>query len=293
MSHGILRARGFDRTRFLAALLAAALLSASSAFAQITTLEEVPVITEDEEEGVPWLLYGISAFGSLGAFTMEDLNSAVSIVNSEIATQGSYGVRYESFESGSSVGGGLRAIMAERWLLSVDYERIIKSNKVGGVTSESQIRIPANVWSATLGYDLLSSPKARLGFAAGIGRYSSKAEQVITETLAGDEERELGRIKMEGDTLGQHYQMFFETQFTDHIFVSLFGGYRVAVIDQLEISGLDELLDPVSTTAFVSIPVVEERDGELLLRGGGSELDWSGFTGRVAFTYYINVPLAF
>jgi hypothetical protein len=176
----------------------------------------------------------------------------------------------------------------------MDYERIFKTNNVGGVTSESQIRAPADVWSATLGYDLLSNPNVRLGFAAGVGRYSSKAEQVITETLAGDAEpRELGRIKMEGDTLGQHYQLFFETKFTDHIYVSLFGGYRVAVIDQLEISGLDDLKPPVSTTAFVSIPVVEERDGEVLLRGGGRELDWSGFMGRVAFTYYINVPLVF
>ncbi len=291
MSHGILRAEGFDRTRFLAAILAAVFLAAGTASAQITTLEEVPVIEEEEIE-TPWLLYGISGFGTLGTYAMEDLNSAVDLVNAEIADQGSFGVQYDNFNAGPSLGGGLRAIVRDRWLVCVDYERLFKTNNVGGVTSESQIRAPADAWTATLGYDLLRQDNVRFGFAVGLGRYTSAAEQVITETLAGqdEEEVELGRITMDGDTIGQHYQVFFETRFTEHVFVSLQMGYRAARITDLEIAGLDDIQEPSSDQGFISVPIAEDVDGALQLRGGGQELDWSGFVGKVAFTYYINVP---
>jgi hypothetical protein len=183
--------------------------------------------------------------------------------------------------------------VADRYVLTTSYERFISSSHVGGVTSESRIEVPADVVSATLGYDFLADHNTAFGFGVGFGWYSSRAEQLITETLASQAEEELGRIKLEGTTVGPLYEVFFETRFTDRLFVGLSGGYRSAKIDNIDITGLADVRDPRSDTAFISIPVAEEDPTDptvVQLRGGGKVLDWSGLYGRATMTFYLNIP---
>lgn len=275
-------------------------LSASGALGQITAIQEVAPIDLGEEDEFPWLLYGIYGFGALGTLDMKEMNEAINIMNSEIAEQGSFGVQYDRFDNSASLGVGVHGIFAGRYHLFLEFERLFGSSSVGGITAESEVTMPVNVWSGTLGYDLLSRRRVRLGIAAGVGYYSSDAEQIFSETLPNQDPTELGRIHLKGDTIGSHYGMFFETGFTDRMFISLWGGYRSVKLDELEITGLDELLEPATDNAFIAVPVAEctncPEDGDppevsaYVLRGGGTSLDWSGITGRVAITVYLNIP---
>jgi hypothetical protein len=183
--------------------------------------------------------------------------------------------------------------MGHHYVFRTDWERISASTHVGGVTSESKVEVPADAFAASLGYDFLSSRSARFGFGIGFAWYNSRAEQVITETLTGQNEEELGRIKLDGTTTGPLYQMFFEAKFTEHLFVGVTTGYRTAKITGLDITGVDDVQDPRSDTAFISIPVAEADPADATheqLRGGGDSLDWTGFFGRVSMTYYLNIP---
>jgi len=266
--------------------------AASSARAQITTIQEAQPIELDEEKP-PFFLFGVSVLGGMALYDMQDLNQAIEVINAEIAEQGSFGIKFDSLDNGGSLGARLRAVVADRVVVDAEYERFMASRHVGGVTSESKIETPADVIGGTLGYDLLSSPNLRWGFGIGFAWYSSRAEQVITETLASQDQRELGRIKLEGSTVGPHYEMFFETRFTDRLFVGLSGGYRQAKIKNLDIKGLDEVEPPRSDTAFISVPVAEEDAVDptiVRLKGGGDSIDWSGLYGRVSMTYYVNAP---
>ncbi|MBZ0268882.1 hypothetical protein K8I85_12050 [bacterium] len=279
---------------FRAALLAlfALALAAPAARAQITAIENLDSL-EWEEEEYPFLLYGIYGFGSLASVDMLQVNEALSIVNREIALQGSFGVQFDPIERGGGYGGGIQVIIAHRYVFRTDWERLTASTHVGGVTSESRVEVPADVFSTSLGYDMLSSNTLRFGVGFGLAWYNSRAEQIITETLTGQDEVELGRIKLDGSTLGPLYQMFFEAKFTERLFVGVTAGYRTAKVTSLDISGVNDIEDPRSDTAFISIPVAEANPADetsFQLRGGGDSVDWTGFYGRAAMTYYINIP---
>lgn len=266
--------------------------SAPVARAQITAIQDVDSL-DWEEEDFPTFLYGFYVFGAINTMDMQQLNEALVVVNSEIAAQGSFGVQFDPVDRGGGYGAGLQLIVKEHYVFRSDWERILASTHVGGVTSESRVEVPADAYTTTLGYDVLSSRNARFGFGVGFAYYKSKAEQVITETLTGQDEEELGRVKLDGSTVGPVYQAFFEAKFTDRLFVGVTGGYRQAKVSSLDISGLDEIKDPLSDTAFISIPVAEHNavdDAKLQLRDGGDSVDWSGFYGRFSLTYYINVP---
>jgi hypothetical protein len=276
---------------------ASALLAAApAAQAQITALQKVPTAETEEELHYPFVVVGVSMLGGLAKYDMKQMNSALRIINNDIAGQGSLGIRYDPLNKGASLGGQIRAIVADRIVLTTSYERLIASSHVGGVTSESKIGIPADAVEGTLGYDLLSAPHVRLGFGLGLGWYRSRADQVITETLASQDTHQLGRIELKGSTVSPHYEMFFETRFTDHLYVGLSGGYRSAKIDNIDITGLDKLEPPRSHTAFISVPVaqVDPTDStHVELQGGGTTLDWSGLYGKFTMTYYVNMPTLF
>jgi len=280
----------FLRTALLA--LFAVALAAPAVRAQITAIQDIDSLDWEEEE-YPFLLYGIYGFGSLSTVDMQQANEALDIVNAEIAAQGSFGVQFDPIDRGGGFGGGIQVIIGQRYVFRTDWERLTASTHVGGVTSESKVEVPVDVFSTTLGYDLLSSNNARFGVGIGLAWYSSRAEQIITETLTGQNEVELGRIKLDGSTTGPLYQMFFEARFTEKLFVGVTAGYRTAKVTSLDISGVNDIQDPRSDTAFISIPVAEARPDDetsFQLRGGGDSLDWTGFFGRAAMTYYINIP---
>ncbi|GJM44095.1 MAG: hypothetical protein DHS20C21_09370 [Gemmatimonadota bacterium] len=295
--------------RLMLVVLVAALVTAP-AFAQITAIQPVEPVTLEDEEEYPWLLLGITGFAGAAGVDMKDLNNALRAVNTEIARQGSSGIKYDTIGSTQSLGGGIRAVLLDRYVLQAEYERLSRNSKVGGVTSNSEVLVPADVYTVTLGYDLLAKHTLAMGAGAGVAWYTSKAEQVVRRTRPGRDEETLGRVKLDGSTAGAFFQAFFEAKFTDRLYVNVTGGYRIAKVEDVEITGVKELEAAIvaanSDTDFIFVPVAECVDcdtpmpppGEeapeptetFLLRGGGSTLDWSGLTGRVSLTFYLNMP---
>jgi hypothetical protein len=285
---------------------AAALLALSGpAAAQITTLEESGPITDDYVEPYPLFVVGLTAFGGFGSVAMDDLNEALVVVNGQILAQGT-AVKFDDFTGFLAYGGGIRSIVKGRILLEAIYERQTQDQSVGGITAENIIEIPVDSFLFTLGYDFLGSRRdTRFGFGLGVGHYDSKVKQTLTETPQSEDTYTLGTVDIEGTGWGSHYIMFFEKNITEKFFISAQFGYRSAKVSDIELKGLGDISDPRSEQAFVSVPigVCTDADGNVVacdgsegepvgtrLKGGGTELDWSGFEGRVGFTYYFNIP---
>ncbi|HMB71732.1 MAG TPA: hypothetical protein VKU85_20640, partial [bacterium] len=195
--------------RCLLAVLALVLL-VGPASAQITDIQPVEPLDFEEDLEFPWLLVGVTGFAGASGVAMDDLNEAVRLLNLEIAAQGSEGISYDSFGSVVSLGTGIRAIVLKRWVVQTDFERLIRSAQVGGVTSNSEIRIPANVITTSLSFDLLAKQTLGMGAGLGLAWYSSRAEQVVRRTRPGQDEEELGRVKLEGSAVGPVFQGYFE-----------------------------------------------------------------------------------
>jgi len=304
-------ARGLA-TAGLPALIAAAFVLAPPAAAQITALQETPEVIEVEEP-FPFVVLGLTGTGSFNTYSMTRLNRALETVNMEITQPG---VRYADFGKGASGGAGIRAIFKERLVLETSWERVFASRTVGGTTSNAEISVPADAYMVTLGWDLMKKRRVGFGVAAGAGWYDANGEQVVRETPVDREEITVGTIQLTGSAVGMHAGAFFESILSGHVWVNAFVGYRKAHLDDLEISGFEDFVEAMEgqrlpQTRAIAKPVVacavcpdEEDNGignglpdsfpegaEFTLQGGGNSLDWSGFMGRLALTWYFNVPV--
>ncbi len=284
-------ARGFEILRSVFPATVGILILAFEprpVFAQITTLQEAPTVIETDEP-LPTLMYGITALGSFSTYDMLKMNEALAIVNAEITQPG---VSFSNFERGASFGAGVRLMYKEKIVAQIDFERLLANQKIGGITAESEIRVPADAIMFTLAYDLMKKRRAGFGVAAGAGRYEAKGEQIITETDIEDEQTTLGTIKIGGTSIGVHGGAYFEAALAGHVWFNVFTGYRAAKVEDLEITGLEDLQEPAqSQTRAIAVPVAESQpNGDVTLRSDGRSLDWSGFMGRAGLTWYFNVP---
>jgi hypothetical protein len=279
-------ASGVLRVVTVAGLLAA--IGPRPVAAQITTLQEAPTVIETDEP-LPTLMYGLTALGSFSTYDMLKVNEALAIVNEEITQPG---VSFSNFERGATFGGGIRVMYKEKLIAQIDFERLLANQKIGGITAESEIRLPADAIMFTLAYDMMKARRAGFGVAAGIGRYEAKGEQIITETDIEDEQTVLGTIELGGTGIGFHGGAFFEAALAGHIWFNFFAGYRGAHVDELEITGLEDLQEPAQDqTRSIAAPLAEvQSDGTVTLRSNGRSLDWSGFMGRAGLTWYFNAP---
>ena len=289
----------------LSALILLGLLAVPPARAQITTLEEAAPVIETQEP-FPWLVVGVTAIGGLQTYDMLEMNQALEILNREIIAPG---VSFSQFSGGASLGGGLRAIIKERLIFEVNFEQLKASKEIGG-TAKSTIDVPANAYLATLGWDLMKKRRVGFGVEAGVGYYDANGEQSLSETTLAGVERDLGTVKIDGTGIGVHGGAYLERALSKHIWVNFYAGYRNAKVSDLEITGFEDLIPPeIVTNDQILVPVVDcpdcpgmdraQRDffpdsvpegANVTLVGGGDELDWSGFMGRMALTWYWNAP---
>jgi hypothetical protein len=292
----------------LPALAVLLLAGVRPAGAQITTLEEAPTVVESEEP-LPFAMIGLVGIGCFNTYDMLKVNEAIELLNRDISQPG---VKFEQFSKGGSFGGGVRVILKERLMLDATWERVYASQDIGGTTAKSSIAMPADAYLFTVGWDLMTKRRAAFGPAVGVGWYDAKGEQVITETPVGQDEITVGTLEMTGTALGVHGGAYFESALAGHVWVNAFAGYRGAKVDDLEIGGFEELVAALNErrlpqTLAIGIPLAgceecEDADEngipdsvaegfDAALRGGGRSLNWSGFMGRLALTWYFNAPV--
>ncbi len=310
MSRSLARAFQSHPGAVLTLVLAlAALVAPPTARAQIGAL---PVPTDEDFEDdleiyVPRLVMGITGHSTVGATAMDDLNDSVESLNAKIAEQGTSGVEYGKFNAGPSFGVGLRALIFRKVILTTEFERFFRMDEVGGFTQQSEITIPASVYTVTAGWNFLNEPHRRFGFGAGIAHWTAEGEQVFLEN-----EEEIGKLTFEGSSFGHQYFTYLEMPLTERLYVHGVMGWRFAKIDDLDFAGV-ETLDPRITDSDyvdrfvwntfpdVPPPPPPEENGEeeepefvpqILQRfdDGGNSLDYSGFYGRMGFTIYWNPP---
>lgn len=289
----------------LTVLILLGLLAIPPARAQITTMEEAAPVIETQEP-FPWLVVGVTGIGGLQTYDMLEMNQALEILNREIIAPG---VTFSSFSGGASLGGGLRAIIKERLIFEANYEKLQASKEIGG-TARSKIAVPASAYLVTLGWDLMKKRRVGFGVEAGAGYYDANGEQTLSETTLAGEEQSLGTLKFDGTGTGLHGGAYLERALSKHIWVNFYAGYRNAKVTDLKITGLETLVAPgIPQNDQIIVPVADCPDcpgmdrtardfvpdsvpegADVTLLGGGTELDWSGFMGRMALTWYLNAP---
>ncbi len=277
---------------------AALLGSVPGAHAQMTALPAPTLIEydEDDEIEVPAFLWGFSIHTLVGSTSMAELNDAIRVANTRIETRQD-GIRYLEASSAPSFGIGLRAVLKSRLTLTAEYETLIRSTEVGGESSRAVLELPSTNAGMNVAWNFLSGPYKRFGFGVGLSYWESNA----THVYYADAE-EIGRINLEGDTLGQNYFMQFELPLTESLYAHAHMGWRIAKMDDIDIVGLEELDIRETDTSFVLEPIAERELiseatednpavwGPPTLLGGTTTLDYSGFYGRVGVTFYWNPP---
>lgn len=298
-------------------LLGVTLLAlAPSASAQITTMEEAPSALEVSEP-LPFFTFGLMGYGSFNTYGMQEANEAIEVMNNRWIT--APGVRFDEFSKGASIGGGVRVILAERFPIEIVWERLIASQEIGG-RSKSELSVGADAYVFAAGYDMMKKPRVAFGPSIGVGWYDVTGEQSLHETNASEEEITVATLDMSGSALGVNAGVYFETALYDHVWMNAFAGYRSAKVSDVEVAGLEgwvaafeerrQVLTRQIGVPFATCegcPDVETNgtgddipdgipdmviDGsKITFQDGGSELDWSGFRGRLALTWYFNAPV--
>ncbi len=306
---GLARARALALAPAL--LVAVGLLAGRPAFAQITTLEAAPEIIESEEP-LPTVVFGVSLLGSFNTYSMRALNRALELMNADITQPG---LKFDRFSRGASMGGAVRVIVKERLVVEAGWERVLSAETIGG-TSTNELDVSSNAYMFTVGWDMMKKRRVAFGPAVGVGYYDTIGEQSILETPVGEDERTVGTLELSGNTLGMHAGVMFETAITGRVWANMFAGYRNAKISDVEIAGFRELSEtfngpgilpqtraiatPLGSCAecppneddpYPKYPSSVPEDATITMQGGGNALDYSGFMGKLAVTWYFNVPV--
>jgi hypothetical protein len=193
---------------------------------------------------------------------MDDLNDElISPLNDSLATAGSQ-ARLDEIDNGIGFGGGLRYRSGENLLFALDYERLTGSSEVSESGATFTIDVPANAATATLSYLLSSGSKARLGFAAGLGYYSSAGTATIDQVGFPSFESDI-----EGNGIGYHAGGVLDAALSDQASLHVFAGWRQAKTSDVKVDGSK----------------VYTSDGD------EATLDWSGITIRAGLDFYFGM----
>lgn len=239
---------------------------------------QLPESSEDDEEaaGAPFVTVRLALFGSVGTYSMSELNENIDRLT--ISAREQWGVpeiKLERITDGVGGGAGLHAFFRDKIFFAAEYENLVGTSDVGGRLGSSLIEVPAIAYLGTLGYCIYAED-VKFGFAVGGGRYKAEgsAEFIVDEDV-------VEKYKMTGTTIGQHYVAFVDTPLLGKFRVTAMVGYRGAKLD-----------DP-DVTQEVFIPEEEPLPGDpppperFLIEGAGSSLGWSGLMARIALSYKV------
>jgi hypothetical protein len=223
----------------------------------------------DEEGGGPrFVRVGVAAFGSAGTYRMTDLNQTISDLTPIARSEwGAPEITLDPIENGVGYGGSLVGLFREKWLVAVDYERVIGKSEVGGQLGKAVFEAPATAILATVGVAFYSGNDIQVGLGAGLGRYESD----MTAEFVDDEEI-VEKFSFGGDGLGQHYTMWIDSPALGKFRIFAMLGYRHARISDVSLDV--EIPEPIPPEGL-TFPVADD----------GNSLDWSGFMSRAALQY--------
>lgn len=223
---------------------------------------------DEEGGGVPFVRLGAAIFGTAGTYSMTDLNGTISDLTPVVRDAwGAPEISLDPIDGGVGYGGGIVALFREKWLVAVDYERILGKSEVGGQLGSALFEAPATAFLATLGWAFHSGNDIQIGLGAGLGRYDAE----MTAEFVDDEET-VERISLSGDALGQHYAMWIDSPALDHFRIFAMLGYRRAKVSDVSLEV--KMPDPVPPEGL-PFPITAD----------GNSLDWSGFMSRAALQY--------
>jgi hypothetical protein len=237
---------------------------------------QLPESTEEGQEaaGEPFISLRVALFGSVGTYSMKELNENIDLLTLSARDQwGAPEIKLDRIDGGVGGGAGLHAFFRGKVFFAAEYERLTGTSDVGGRLGSSDIQVPATAYVGTLGYCIYAK-NVRFGFGAGGGYYEAdgSAEFIVDEEV-------VERYSMTGDTIGQHYVSFVDTPLLGKFRVTAMVGYRGARIDDPDVVQEVFVPDPDDT----SDPPV----ARFPIQGVGSSLDWSGFMARLALAYTV------
>jgi len=207
---------------------------------------------------------GIAGFAGFNSYGMKDVNDElIAPLNASLAASG-IPISLNDISSGLGFGGGLHALVRDKWMVLLDYERLLATSSdkgdVSGTPVELEVKTPANGFTLTGVYMLPSTSKTRFGFGAGVGYYSTGSHLKVT--AAGSDTS----ASFDAKGPGFHGVAMADIAASDVVHVEGAVGYRYAKSGQ-----------------------VEDSDGAKLVNSDGSEskIDWSGFIARLGLTAYL------
>ena len=203
--------------------------------------------------------FGVAFLSGFQTYAQGDLNDElVAPINVVLAGTG---YKMDDVSNGIGFGGGLRwRSTTSPITVAVDYERLNGSSKLSVPGGDFEIKAPANAFTATVYYYFPSASRARFGFGAGGGFYSSAGNVRAYDSGTMTEDSE----DLKGSGVGFHGVGAADVTLSTvtHLDVSI--GYRYAKTTDIMVAGVKVLNSD----------------------GSDSKLDWSGLATRVGLSFY-------
>ncbi|HEX7078222.1 MAG TPA: hypothetical protein VF363_07370 [Candidatus Eisenbacteria bacterium] len=203
--------------------------------------------------------FGVAFLTGFNTYAQSDLNDEL-VAPINVLLSGT-GYKMDDVSNGIGFGGGLRwRSTTSPITVAVDYERLNGNSKLSVPGGEFEVKAPANAFTATVYYFFPSASRARFGFGAGGGLYSSAGSLRTYDSTTLQEETE----DMKGTGVGFHGVGAADVTLSSvsHLDVSV--GYRYAKTTDVKVAGTK----------------VQNSDGS------DSKLDWSGLVTRVGLSFY-------
>jgi len=203
---------------------------------------------------------GIALFAGYNSYAMDDINDG--LAGQSGAFPGAT-VTADDITSGATFGGGLRLRRSEHVLVSIDALRMLAKTSGNatylGQPFEGELAVPATAFTLTVNYFIRSSSSLSAGIGVGGGYYVCTGKGTLTGGVGSAD------IDLDGSGFGFHGQGLADVALTHEVHVEVGAGYRWAKTTDLDAEG----------------SVLHDTDGS------ETQVDWSGFMGRLGLTFYV------
>jgi hypothetical protein len=196
--------------------------------------------------------FGAEVFGAFNTYSMSDWNDAIDDANQS-------GQDWDNLSSGLTGGLGLKMWANQNWMFSAGWEPLFTKTEDSS-TPGSSISFDANSFQFTGAYFFPSQNTARYGIGAGVGYYSING----TAESTGSPD-----VNITGNTVGFHVMGMSEWHVNPSFAINAGAGYRIANVSETK---------------------AEQGGTEVTLtdsNGDNVSTDYSGFMGRVGFSFYL------
>lgn len=203
------------------------------------------------------LRWGLAGFLGYQGYTMDDVNSVIEQVNTDLSTPGDE-ARIDELSGDISFGGGVRVDLTPHIRLYGEYERLKDNTGGGTLVGSFSIDLVSDTFLAggTYFFQPVGEGKTRLGLGAGVGYYSFGGD--VQGDATWGTTTYTGTQDVGGSTVGFHGLGELDVKMSEKWHLEGALGYRVA-------------------------------KGEVQLNGQetGADLDWSGLMTRLGVILFV------